>query len=369
MTAILPDAQTAMAAGLKTVKKGKNYVYEPYGSMKTPGCTCDLKMEIKKNLRVLDEQNAIHRYEWNMLPDGLTSELVERMLYYKGQLCFFFMSSSEQFFMLPFANAGQPDVYGRFLKYTPLIFDGTAQGGQKNPGKAFITGFTKNAITSVPLLPEDIKKAFFDGAVVCRDYTQQMPETIIPRAVLMDGILDMMAECFPMARTALIANSGVRGMRVEADDAADEVKDAADSMFDAAMRGIPYIPILGQTEFQELNQSGALSVEDYLLDMQALDNFRLSLYGLSSGGLFQKKSHMLEGEQEMNENRAKSALLDGLKQRQQFCDIVNSIWPLGLSVNISEAAMSMQSQMLTFDGNSTAPQGQQQPAQEASDGE
>lgn len=341
---VLVDQALANSLGFRIAKDSTGkYVLKPY-KPKTTICQCDFKAEIKKNLRILDEQNAIHRYEWYGLPPGLDSELVERMLYYRGQLQFFYMGSADMMMMLPYADIGVPDVYGRYLKGGPLVFGGT---NLKTPGgkdKPFITGFTRDIVYSVPDDPKEVLRLIDEGSVILKDYTAQLPERIIPRATLMDGILDMMAECFPLARTSLIANSGVKGMRVPTPDAKDEVTAAANAVYESAMMGSPYVPMMGTTEFQELDGGAPLRVEDYLLDLQSLDNFRLSLHGLSSGGLFQKKSHMLEGEQEMNESRAKSALLDGLNQRQRFCDMVNAIWGIGISVEVSEAALAPQEQ-------------------------
>ena len=70
--------------------------------------------------------------------------------------------------------------------------------------------------------------------------------------------------------------------------------------------------------------------------MQAMDNLRLSFLGLDNGGLFQKKAHLLEAEQKANTGNAGLVLQDGLKQRQAFCDLVNSIWGLGIWCDISE---------------------------------
>ena len=75
--------------------------------------------------------------------------------------------------------------------------------------------------------------------------------------------------------------------------------------------------------------------------MQALDNFRLSLYGLDNGGLFQKKAHMLEAEQDMNAGNIKLVYQDGLTIRQKFCDIVNSIWGLGIWCEASETVVGI----------------------------
>lgn len=336
----LPETVMAAQAGFRTVKTPNGWVYKPFAKR----CMCDFKGEIKKNLRVLDEQNAIHRYVWYDLPPGLDGELIERMLYLRGQLAFFYLEPLNRFYCLPYALAGDIDVYGRYLKITPLIFAGSKNGGQgKDKSKPFINGFKKTPYYEIPdqTDPQAILKAISDGAVIVRDYTQQIGESIIPRSVMMDGVLEMMAECLPMARTALIASSGVKGMRVGSDDEKEEVKDANDSIMEASLTGQINIPIKGMQEFQELGAGSTLKVEDFLVDMQALDNFRLSLHGLDSGGLFQKKSHMLESEQAMNETRSRAALQDGLLIRQRACDIINGIWGLGVSCEISETAMGL----------------------------
>ena len=42
-----------------------------------------LKPNIKKLLEVVDEQTAINRYTWYNLPDDLTGQMIERVLYYR----------------------------------------------------------------------------------------------------------------------------------------------------------------------------------------------------------------------------------------------------------------------------------------------
>ena len=43
---------------------------------------CALKENIKKFLRLVDEQDAVNRYVWYNLPANITSQELERMLYY-----------------------------------------------------------------------------------------------------------------------------------------------------------------------------------------------------------------------------------------------------------------------------------------------
>ena len=296
-----------------------------------------LKDSIRRQLRIQDEQVAVNRYQWFNLPSSLDGQLLERILYYKGQAAFFYMPSNGSFYFLPYALSGSIDVYGRFMGVTPLQFAGGTTSNEKGKEKPWINGLLKKPVYDVPFVIDD--DMFQNGCVLLKDYTPQLSETITPRKDVMDSILDTMAEAIPFARTSLMANAGIKGIRVQGEDDALSVLAASKAIEKAALNGEPYVPIQGNTEFQDLTGGAPLKSEEYLLYMQALDNYRLSLYGLSTGGLFQKKSHMLEAEQDMNAGHAKLSYEDGLKLRQKFCDIVNSIWGLGIWCMPSESVI------------------------------
>lgn len=327
MAPVLPDNQLLIQTGMVNVKGLPKY--DP----KTL-----LKENIKKQLRVQDEQVAVNRYKWYNLPSGLDGQLLERILYYKGQGVFFFMPANGKFYFLPYALSGSVDVYGRFMGVTPLQFAGGTTSNEKGKEKPWINGLLKKPVYDIPF--EIDEKLVTDGCVILKDYTPQLSETIIPRQILQDGLLDAMAEAIPMARTSLIANSGVKGIRVQGEDDALNVLNASKTIEMAAMNGQPYVPIQANTEFQELTNGNVLKSEEYLLYLQALDNYRLSLYGLSTGGLFQKKSHMLEAEQDMNAGHARLSYDDGLVNRQKFADIINTIWGLGVWCEAAETVVN-----------------------------
>lgn len=301
-------------------------------------CPCNLQDGIRKQLRILDEQNAVNRYKWYNLPNGLTGQMIERILYYKGQAMFFYMPSNETFYFLPYALDGSIDVYGRFLGVTPLPFNGQSQTNEKGKVKPWIQGLTKYPVYDI--VTDLTLDNFEDSCVILKDYTSQLSETNISRQILQDPILDAMSEAFPFARTSLLSNSGVKGVRVQDSTQADAVNDASREITRSALEGNPLLPIVATMEFQELTNGTPLKSEEYLLYLQALDNYRLSLYGLETGGLFQKKSHMLEAEQNMNSGNAKLAYNDGLTLRQEFCDRVNSIWGLGIWCEPSESVIN-----------------------------
>lgn len=300
----------------------------------------EFKLENKELLRIIDEQDAVNRFTWYNLPNGLTGQLIERILYYCGQGILFYMETDDQFYFLPYALDGTIDVYGRFTAVTPLPFNGSAATNNGEKPKAWITGLRRKCIYDIHL--EELRaEELLEGCVILNDYTPQISQTIISRSALNDPLLDVMADCIPFLHTALLNGTGVQGMRVQSQDEQSNVKTASRSINRAALTGEKFIPIVSAVEIQELTGGEVSKAEEFLLTMQSLDNYRLSMYGLENGGLFQKKSHILESEQNMNAGKASLVMQDCLTNRQNFCDVVNSIWGLGIWCEISEPAIGL----------------------------
>lgn len=350
----LPDLSTFIQAGINP-KTGL--------PLRMGDCGEELKANIKKLLRIMDEQDAINRFVWYNLPIGLNGQLIERILYYKGQGALFFESATERFYFLPYALDGSIDVYGRFTGIRPLPFNGSLNVQEDDKKKVDAKYQWLNLKRLKPYYDIVVDKddarwieiskdekgaeikiekiAFEDGCVLLSDYSKQISQTNISRQILQDPLLDVMADCIPFMRTALLNSTGVQGMRVDGQEAASNVYAASKSVNHAALVGEKYVPIVGPVEFQDLTDGNVGKSEEFLLAMQSLDNFRLSLYGLENGGLFQKKSHMLEAEQSMNNGNTGIILQDSLALRQRFCDIVNSIWGLNIWVEASETIMNI----------------------------
>lgn len=304
------------------------------------GERCNTKEGIKIALRVIDEQDSVNRYTWYNLPCNLTSQEIERMLYYKGQLCFFYDKNLDEFYFMPYALEGGLDWYGRYRVIHPIPWNagGTTDKSIKAQ-EAYITSIKLDVKYGV-VLPDMLKEEdLYKSAVILHDYTRQLNQQILPRVTINDPILDLEAECMPYMRTALLMGTGIRGVKVDDTDQEASVQEGSRNMTNAALRGEPYVPIAGNfVEFQEMTNGGVTKAEDYLIAMEAIDNFRLSTYGMDQGGLFNKKSYVNEAQTQMNANGAGvgAVLQDGLSIRQNFCNIVNSIWGLGIWCEPSE---------------------------------
>lgn len=301
----------------------------------TGGNGAPLPNNILLNLSLLDEQNAANRYQWYNLPEGLDSQLVERILYYRGQAAFFMLDN--KFYFLPYALDGTIDVYGRFTHITPVPFGGTTSEEKDGKPKAWIQGLRLKVIKTLKL--EYTEEEFNRGCVLLHDYIKGVSETIIPRSTLNNPLLKMMSEALPMARTSLIANCGIRTWRVNDENQQQNVREASQIMLHNALTGEPFMPVVANLDLQDLSNGSALKSEEYLIYMQALDNLRLSMLGIDNGGLFQKKAYVDIAQQGVMGGPTQEILQDGLSIRQNFCDIVNSIWELGIWCDVADSVV------------------------------
>ena len=298
-----------------------------------------LKDEIKKSLRILDEQDAVNRYKWFNLPNGLNGQLLERILYYRFTGSFFYSKELESFYFLPYALNGKLDLYGRMKRVSMLPFNSTSEEAFKA-----IAGMTREVVYDV--IDETSESDINNLCVLLTDYTPQCANVDIPRVSLQEPLLDIMSEAFPLARTSLILNSGIKGVRVNDEDQQTEVQIANETVTTGALNGQAWIPIVGNLDFQELTSGNSLKSGEYLQYMQAVDNQRLANYGLKNGGVFEKDNTYVNTDAVNNiQNNVGLVYNDGLTLRQRFCDIVNSIWDLGIWCEPSECVTGSDNDM------------------------
>lgn len=336
MGAIMVDNDLRRQAGLPESKYGEKAVR-----------TSTKKEEIRHALRIQDEQIAINRYTWYGLPD-ITSQELERLLYYCGQICIFYSKALKKFFYLPYALNGGIDLYGRFMSVRPVRRgSGNAQkeDGNAKAIDAWFSSLDLKVFYDVVLPDELTLDMLYDSTVLLHDYSKQNSQTITPRQQLDEAFIDMESECMPFMRTALALSTGVTAIRVDSKNTAGLVDVVSQGLIDAALSGQGFLPVVGSVNMQELTQGQVAKAEEFLLAQQSLQNFRLGLLGIGSGAIFEKKAHELQTEANMAGSNVGIILQDGLAIRQNFCNIVNSIWGLGIWCEISEVAAGVDKNM------------------------
>lgn len=311
-----------------------------------------LKNAIKKQLRNIDKLDTINSGTWYNIPCDISSQDLERMIYYKYKLCLFYNKPLGRFFILPFTlnplDGIGIDELGRYTYIKPVAYVGGATEDEdgdgekkkkperkKTPIEEYLSQLSLK-VRYAPVSPNEIAKMteeqrdelLYNSAVILKDYSPSMNvNDAIPTSVLIDPLLDVMAECIPYCRTSMIASCGIKGIRVGDADEAHNVYAANLGIKMGAMSGEAYVPIEGKMEFQELTDNAVGKVQDYFLTLQSLDNYRLQLHGIQNGGLFEKKAHELNAEASINGGPVALVQQDRTSMRQDFCCIVNSIWP------------------------------------------
>ena len=94
------------------------------------------------SIKYIDYQQFLTRFKWYNLPEGMDSELIERILYFSGSAMFFYIKELNRFYFLPYGMSGENtevgiDFYGRFNRLKPYSFNGSTDGGgeKKADGK------------------------------------------------------------------------------------------------------------------------------------------------------------------------------------------------------------------------------------------
>lgn len=297
-----------------------------------------LNESILASIRIMDEQDALRSIAWYGLPLETPQSLVERILYYRGNLMFFWMKETNRFYALPFVGK-EIDVYGRYQYATALPFTGSTESkdGKKNKKEIPWIDGKYWKIVYEPVLVDEWTEDMMDGCcVILSDYSRQLSQRVIPRSTLQEPLLQVESEIIPFMRTSMLNGTGIEGMRIDTPDGAAEVRVASEMLTRAAINGDRWIPVMSGINSEVLSHSQGAKMEEFLLTLQSLDNYRLSFHGLENGGLFQKKAHMLESEQQGNVGNAGLVMADKVQNRQEFCNIVNSIWGLGIWADSSE---------------------------------
>ena len=284
---------------------------------------CDSE-RLKKILKIVDRQDAVTRFVWYNLPKGLTGELIEQVLYQRGQGGF--VKVGDTYYFLPYTlrsegNSGI-DCYGRYKYVTFVPMGSTDVKGKSSSTKLFGGKEFKVIYDIEPKMNVKVE----DKAIILRDYVNRLTDdNIDARDTLNEVLLDIESRMFPYAETAVLSKTGVKGIKVTSEAEAEDVNALNSSIKYGALNQEMMFGIKAAQDLQDFASESGADVSQYLELFQSLENFRKSLYGTPSGGLMQKQSHMLENESKMNQANNISQGNDALYQRQLACVLFYSL--------------------------------------------
>ena len=307
------------------------------------GCGGDFETIVE-----MDVQECVNSGTWYNLPDDLNGELIERILYFRGEGIFFYMA--DKFYFLPFGVTDGIDCYGRYLGCIPLSFGGTIS---VDNDKKILGDTVKKPIYGLPTYYsiEEIEDAIKNGCVIISNRSRKTDFHAPNEYGLTKDTMTKMAECYPLARTMLFANSGIASVRVGSQDEASGVAMLNETIKACALTGKFLMPVIGSTDFQNFTEGSALKAEDVLMVMQSLNNYRQHIHGIGDGAIFEKKERVLQAEFGLNQSNTNLILDDKIRCRQEACRQIQAIWGLPIWYEPSDLLTGRDSNM---DGDFTS---------------
>ena len=301
--------------------------------------------KIGESFCTIDYQQYLTRFKWNNLPEGLDSELFERILYYSGSAMFFYIKELDRFYFLPYGMSGEEtetgiDFYGRFNRIKPYSFNGSTDGngetkanGKKSKADFYLSTQIRDNIKDIPMVEteEQAKKIYEDGAVICWDHTPGLAYYANSRNRVARSYIKYMVKVLIQTKSALINSSGFNLFAADGEQDNDIMQLQIDAINDDRENGklaAVVSKVLGNIENLQSNAPAAM--QDFWASLQSVDNLRLKSMGIRNDGMQQKSQYQNIQEQDMDINDAMQLYWNSFMERIKFAAIVNSIWGLDI---------------------------------------
>lgn len=298
--------------------------------------------KIGDSFKTIDYQQYLTRFKWNNLPEGLDSELFERIMYFSGSAMFFYIKELDKFYFLPYSMSGDGvetgiDFYGRFNKLKPYSFNGSTDGSGEKKGKSkadiYLSTQLRDNIKDVPMVKseEEARKIYEDGAVICWDATPGLAYWNNSRNRISQAYIKYMIQVLIQTKSALINSSGFNLFSATGEQDNDLMQMQIDAINDDREKGklaAVVSNLLG--EIQNIQSNAPAAMQDFWASLQSVDNLRLKSMGIQNDGMQQKSQYQNIQEQSMDISDSMQVYWNSFMERVKFAAIVNSIWGLGI---------------------------------------
>lgn len=268
---------------------------------------------------------ATNRYKWKGLPDNITSDLIESMLYYKGCVCMYMRGGT--MYVLPFVNSGEINIYGRFTEITPIAFNG------KDTRQPYKLNVNTDGIYN--------DKA---NAIILYDSQPQINGSIVSKCALLQQLNSNCSDILNMIMQNIKNSNKKLLFPCEDETQANQLRLDLDNAFGSTDN---YIVVnkgsLGDFKPQVMNNDISLVSQSLFEAWQSFNNLRCTLMGIENNGVFEKKERVITDETRGDTIQPKLALNNGLEMRKlaikQFLSIYGGKYPYlkKIDVELNEA--------------------------------
>lgn len=326
------DTNTLLEAGLPQNKKMIKYgnAIDQNGNAITPNLL-NKNLSYDSLFNIMREQNkieTIERYMWVNVPFGLTADIIERLLFYRGKGVFYFNDKVGKFQFLPFALNGVIDEYGRYTKCNTLPFTGVDTDEKKKKKSQSLVYEDLELVYDLPYDEETFNKINQQKTfgIILNDSSLSISQQPVIRYNYVKPVLHMMATLMQIINTAMFGNADHNLLQIENEGELDSVKTQIDAINQDILRGSRFTPIVGKLPITPLKTTNSADLEGLFNTFNSLNNFLKSITGVANAGVFDKKAHLLQDEQKLNGSNADDVYYNGLRLRQEFCLMVQAYY-------------------------------------------
>ena len=300
---------------------------------------------IGKTLADIDYQQYLTRFRWNNLPEGIDSELFERIMYYSGSAMFFYIKELDRFYFLPYGMSGEGtetgiDFYGRYNRLKPYSFNGSTDGhgeekgnGKRSKADIYLSTQIRDNIKDIPMVEseEQAKKIYEGGAVICWDHTPGLAYYQNSRNRAAKPYIDYLIKVLIQTKSALINASGFNLFAADGEQDNDIMQLQIDAINkDREFGKLAAVISKSLGAIENLQSNAPAAMQDFWASLQSVDNLRLKSMGISNDGVQQKSQYQNIQEQAMDISDSMQVYWNSFLERIKFAAIVNSIWGLDI---------------------------------------
>ena len=282
---------------------------------------------------IMQQQNMIEtleRYMWINVPFGLTADLIERVLFFRGRGILYFNDKVDKFQFLPYALNGQIDEYGRYLKCNTLPFVGVSSKSKTEKSKKEEKLIYENLdiVYDLPYNKEMLETARNRKTVgiILNDNSLGLSQQPIIRTNYVRPVLHMMSTLMQIINTAMFGAADHNAITSENEGELASIYQQIDAINSDILKGRRFTPIIGQFPITSLKTSNTVNLEGLFGTFNSLTNFLKSITGVANAGVFDKKAHLLQEEQRLNGSNSDDIYYNGLRLRQEFCILVQAYY-------------------------------------------
>lgn len=356
------DTISLTSAGIPLSQKMLKYgnAVDQDGKIITPNPK-DFNLQYDSLYNIMREQNMIEtfeRYMWTDIPFGLTQDIIERVLFFRGKGIFYFNDKIEKFQFLPFTLNGVIDEYGRYTRCNTLPFIGTDEEPKdKKVKKPRILVYEDLEIVyDLPYNSEMFEKArkMKTVGIILNDNSLAVSQQPIIRSNYVKPVLHMMATLMQIINTAMYGSADHNLLQIENESELVSIQNQINAINADILRGNRFTPIVGTLPITPLKTSNTANLEGLFGTFNSLTNFLKSITGVANAGVFDKKAHLLQEEQKLNGSNSDDIYYNGLRLRQEFCLMVQAYYNYPIWCESKRAMSEVQSEnMMT--GETTDP--------------